>query len=499
MALSITTLMNPDVEGRTLPTTELIPSPNTLKSRWDRVRRAIVGNPQTLAAVTSLMLTPNYGVAPRTLEDDHSAAQHALSIEAAQVIVIGEAQALSNVNLRPEATTEAAATGSLPAGVVVDVIAETRGQNVNGNDLWLLIRTQEGSTAYAWSGAFHYVRLVDTGSPIASVPTPEQPAVISAAEPHEGEAALSIRPEILAAVVPDSAIPVEILNAPVPRSAETSVIISLDGKFYRSVPFDMPGNPRYQWNEENQRWHDQHPGRDEYERLLPGGNLQILAQAYGDQINGWNQAEFAYQRDDGALFYPGLGTELVNGSYDSSDLSDGWVRQSDTLVSSDYEAGEQGLYLELGISLNHPIYRAIPFDRRVNTAAQNVIVADILARYPNLAGKHLIVQVIADDMTNVVFHREGGVSLFVSDAFSTGSSNLGHDVVFIRLSVTLRLIERTDGYFGMHTLSGLVAALDEYSTGTKRDPREGEFYDQVVNDIAAVTGERFDPISPIRK
>lgn len=258
------------------------------------------------------------------------------------------------------------------------------------------------------------------------------------------------------------------MNASRPAGTESSEIFVLEYDYYLSTRLDNPSAPRYKWV--NEGWQDQHLGRDKYDAILPGGNISLLTRQFGDRIIGWNQEVMGYERNDGKIFYPGLGTTEQNGSYDASDLEDGWVTITELVQSSNYVPGESGLKLVFSVAENHSIFGSIRFDDRLQQEQIDIVVSWILEQFPRMNGWTLNAQLLADDVSSQRgFNREGILDINARDIQASGETSIVENHTLLsRLSPTLNDVERRHPWFGWHFFGSLLYSVDEYVSRTER-------------------------------
>jgi len=257
------------------------------------------------------------------------------------------------------------------------------------------------------------------------------------------------------------------LTTLLPERTEALVI---DDVTYARTPYDMSDNPRYRL--ESGVWVDQHPGRDTYETMLPGSSPRALYEAYPGVIKGWNQNYLAYERNDGLFFYPGLGTEQIDGSYNLSDLRDGWTVAGRRLEMPTFRPGEDGIAFEMLVAEHNQDFSRIGFDNRIyeSRGAIRAVGSPFVERFDITRGRTIYVVLLSEDITSQrEFGRRIGVDSF--NTFFQSGATLFPDAnaIIIRLSLNTDS-SRTYTHNQMDLYYGIWLTLNELSTGREANP-----------------------------
>ena len=253
---------------------------------------------------------------------------------------------------------------------------------------------------------------------------------------------------------------------------------------------------------------DKNPFRTQVEQSYPGGNPELLFQRYGDQISGWDQEQKAYRFNDGSLFYPGIGTESTNpGNFAEDDLKDGRLNPGLDWHTADFIPGQSGMRLQIQISSEHPYYSRINSDPRATEVVQDAILKILINRYPTLAGRTIIYQITADNVTgDINYTRHDGVDAFVYLSYAVGVTKYDDGTVFARVSAPYNRLnrDRSNIEFGIDLIFSLYAAVDKITQNAERGFEQTDaagFSEELVQAMFETTGIEtgFPPFLPVSK
>ena len=365
--------------------------------------------------------------------------------------------------------------GQIQPGVSFDVLKEEAG--------WYLVRLADQSEGWVLAS------LVTLQPEVVGAPTP--PAVLT--------------PDGLATPIPPTEIPtLNLPELPIPdptakyiatRDAEGNILESFGQGRYDQTP-------RWKYSKDRQRWTDLHEGRTQYEGALPGGDARLLFERFGNQIVGWNERMNAFERDDGLFFYPKLGTGL---DFTESDLTEGWTRNSEHLVSDDFVLNVSGVEMIINVSIENRDFSGIVFNPLLESENKQQFLQALLGQVPGLRGRRVVVNLTARDTTrnNDYYRGDGGVGSYVIDAYSTGFTIAG-STFLSNISVNTRFNgePRSLNTIGQQVAMGIVQNCRWMTSSSKpapdiqRDFSEGDliFEGERLNNNQLSGWDRFVPM-----
>ncbi|MDQ3008294.1 MAG: hypothetical protein M3Q81_01735 [bacterium] len=436
----------------------------------------------------------------------------------------------SSANIRQEPSTASAILGAITrenSGTITSIVPDGEDVNGSGNTLWYLITVQTDATqpagpdnetsgwvsaTVATAAAPEAVRapnpneqVIETEAPPATELPPGGGTPAAPAEPGiepaprapdlvilDGETPVEPpTPEVGGTRVADASLtslelPVAMLGAELPPATNTENIIQVDGRFFLTTNYDNPEHPRYTW--ENDQWVDRHPGRIDYQNMLPPGGVDALAARAGGPMM-WEQDMLAMSREingETQYFYPLMGTEEINGSYAESDFENGWTRRTADIRTSDYVEGVSGGRIVISMSSNYPA-ELISLNSNI---LNNQIAVDMLVEALSQPGREYIPpghtinnQILPEDLTdNSSFSH--GVQAFSNGSYFNGITRIDN-TLFARVSIK-EDEEGRDNYTATMLFSALITALDKNVNGM-RPPNviaeNGNFYPSILRPI----------------
>jgi|GEM_PF-4544154 len=265
--------------------------------------------------------------------------------------------------------------------------------------------------------------------------------------------------------------------------ARTKTITDNSGNTISEIftKYDADNSPRYEIGSDG-KVTDLHVGRAEYEAFMGPSLMKMLTDSNKDLT--WNQDLQGYQRkSDGAVFYPGLGTQKTGSNYDQDDLKEGFTKQTVDMQTSDYKPGQSGTRFSIMLSEAHPAYQDIKlFDGMNNPQAIDAFLKVFLQHYKSIAGQHVILEISGEDITSLANQqtksRQGVLDGQIADNFA-GSFTKVKDANTLHLRASVAYInpyhpDKIPGnWFSTNVFSSLHSLIAQ-SEGADKDQVNGD-------------------------
>lgn len=279
---------------------------------------------------------------------------------------------------------------------------------------------------------------------------------------------------------------------------------------------DAPGVYRYEWNNSENRWIDHNPGRS-------GRNSAEALLAEVGFFETFNPAEWRWDQDlmmyrdlNGNIFMRGMGTELINGSYNQADRRDGLSHIVETLQTPDFVPGERGTRIIYAISNQKTDLTDFDINPNVPNPDQlrGLVAQNFLNLNPDLNGITVVVSLLPTYPSDMLDRsNSGGVDAMVGDVLSNGYDDGDHlgnrNILHIRMAISPTQNQSTpnvfdEAWFDVSLLGLTNEAIKEALSGRERYSHERyleavqSFYQGEVAQILQQSGQNAYFYSPNR-